>query len=115
MILNVALDNSLKMLDVVLPWIIVVFGISFSIFLFATAIYSFVYYQKKANLKKSKEIIEENRQIVEDATFFKYNQKYQEIINQQINDIKENSKMVKSLQANIDELEDEKKRKKKKA
>lgn len=107
--------QTLEMLDKVLPYVVIVAGISLSIFFLASALYSFVFLQKKANLKKSKDLIEENRQIVEEATFFAQNKKYQAIIDEQIEQIKKNAAKNKSILAEIEDMEEEKKRRKKKA
>jgi|GEM_PF-3900629 len=109
------MNQSLQMLDNVLPWVIIAAGLSLSIFLVASGFYSFVFLQKKANLKKSKDIIEENRQEVEEATFFAKNKKFQAIIEEQLEQIKKNAAKNKSLLAELDDMEEEKKRRKKKS
>lgn len=100
------MENTLRALDLILPFVVVGFGISLIIFMFITSVYSIVFYQKKANLKKSKELIAENRQIVEDANFFSSNKKYQAIIDDQLNMVKTLSAKVKSLEAKADDLEE---------
>lgn len=102
------------MLDQVLPYVIIFASISLCFFLMITAVYSIPYYQKKINLKKSKEIIEENRQKVEDATFFVRNKEYQKVIEEQLDQIRSNAAKIKSLNAEIDDIEYQKKKEKKK-
>lgn len=109
------MNQTMQALDNALPYVIYVGAASLCIMLIATALYSFVYHQKRANLKKSKDEIAENRQVVEEATFFASNKKYQAIIEEQLEQIKKNAAKNKSLLAELDDLEEEKKRRKKKA
>lgn len=110
---NEILENTLKALDIILPWVVIALGISLMVFFLASALYSFVYYQKKANLKKSKELVEENRRIIQDADFIHYNDKYTNIIRKQIEEITQLTKEAKALRAERDELEIDVKRDKK--
>lgn len=110
---NQLLENTLRILDKILPFIVLAFGISLIFFLLVSALYSVVWYQKKANLKKSEEIIEDNRQVVEDAQFMYQNKKYTKVIEEQIAQIKELHLEAKKLRAMNEEIEIDKKRNKK--
>lgn len=110
---NEVMRNTLIVLDKILPFVIIAFGISLIFFLLVSALYSVVWYQKKANLKKSEEIIEENRQVVEDAQFMYQNKKYTKVIEEQIAQIKELHLEAKKLRAMNEEIEIDKKRNKK--
>jgi predicted Holliday junction resolvase-like endonuclease len=100
-------------LNTVLIILIWVGGINLSIALFIFVLYLPSIMQKKINLKEAIEIKEENIQVVEEAIFFKSNSKFQEIINNQMNDIRELSAKKKSLLASLNDLEKEKTRKSK--
>ncbi|MBM7454145.1 lipopolysaccharide export LptBFGC system permease protein LptF [Acholeplasma morum] len=110
---NQLLENTLRVLDKILPFIVLAFGISLIFFLLVSALYSVVWYQKKANLKKSEEIIEDNRQVVEDAQFMYQNKKYTKVIEEQIAQIKELHLEAKKLRAANEESELDMKRNKK--
>jgi len=98
-------------LDSALVIIIWSFSISLSITALVTALYSPVLFQRRLNLKKSKEIIEQNIQVVEEARFFKSNSEFQKIIDDQLAEMKKNKveidkqiKIIKELQKDIDRL-----------
>jgi len=59
---------------------------------------------KKTRLDTAKQIMEDNIQVVEEAIFFKSNSKFQEIINRQIQEIKDNSTEIKRQKNILDDL-----------
>jgi predicted Holliday junction resolvase-like endonuclease len=103
-------QSALNTVLIILIW---VGGINLSIALFIFVLYLPSIMQKKINLKEAIEIKEENIQVVEEAIFFKSNSKFQEIINNQMKDIRELSAKKKSLLASLADLEKEKTRKSK--
>lgn len=104
------MDNALQALDVILPYIIYAVGITFIISLFIFIIYLPPILHKKTKLELADAIIEQNVQVVEEALFFKSNSKFQEIINQQLEEIKANSLLIKKEKKIIDDLVAEKQR-----
>lgn len=101
-------------LDSILVIVIWAAGISGSIFLLASPFLYLVWWVKRNNIKKSEDLIEQNAQIVEEATFFKYNGKYNEIIQKQLEEMKDLHNTKKKLQDEIVDLEKEKEKKAKK-
>lgn len=95
--------QSQQALDSVLFFVIWGAGISLTIFLFMSPFMYIVWWVRKNNIKKAEELIEQNAQIIEEATFFKYTKKYNEIIQEQLNTIKELSQNKKKI---IDETAD---------
>lgn len=61
------MEKTLAMLDKILPFVIIFAGIALCISLLALGVYTWTYLHKRINLDKSKQLIEENRQIVEKA------------------------------------------------
>ncbi|MDY0294742.1 MAG: hypothetical protein RBQ71_02935 [Acholeplasmataceae bacterium] len=59
---------------------------------------------KKTRLDTAKQIMEDNIQVVEEAIFFKSNTKFQEIINKQIQEIKDNSSEIKRQKNILEDL-----------
>lgn len=93
--------------DQVLVFVVWAFGISLSITLLVTALYSPVIYYKKLNVKRAKEIMEQNVQVVEEAIFFKSNTKFQEIIDKQLAEIKETSAELDKARKTLNDLNKE--------
>ncbi|MEM0173075.1 MAG: hypothetical protein QXI16_01050 [Sulfolobaceae archaeon] len=93
--------------DQVLVFVVWAFGISLSITLLVTALYSPVIYYKKLNVKRAKEIMEQNVQVVEEAIFFKSNTKFQEIIDKQLLEIKENTADLEKARKTLNDLQKE--------
>lgn len=93
--------------DQVLVFVVWAFGISLSITLLVTALYSPVIFYRKLNVKRAKEIMEQNVQVVEEATFFKTNTKFQEIIDKQLLEIKETSVELDKARKTLSDLKDE--------
>lgn len=93
--------------DQVLVFVVWAFGISLSITLLVTALYSPVIYYKKLNVKRAKEIMEQNVQVVEEAIFFKSNTKFQEIIDKQLAEIKENTADLEKAKKTLNDLQKE--------
>jgi len=85
-----------------------ILGISFALSL-ALALPIFVLYlppilHKRTRLDMAKQIMEENVQVVEEAIFFKSNTKFQDIIDKQIQEIKENSAEIKRQKNILEDL-----------
>ncbi|MEM3713505.1 MAG: hypothetical protein QXM38_03515 [Candidatus Aenigmatarchaeota archaeon] len=93
--------------DQVLVFVVWSFGISLSITMIVTALYSPVIYYKKLNVKRAKEIMEQNVQVVEEAIFFKSNTKFQEIIDNQLKEIKETAAEIDKAKKTLNDLQAE--------
>jgi len=93
--------------DQVLVFVVWAFGISLSITMIVTALYSPVIYYKKLNVKRAKEIMEQNVQVVEEAIFFKSNSKFQEIIDNQLKEIKETAAEIDKAKKTLNDLQAE--------
>lgn len=89
-------------------------GITASISILAAPFFYAAWWVKRNNIKKSEDLIEQNAQIVEEATFFKYNGKYNDIIQKQLEEMKDLHNTKKKLQDEITDLEKEKEKKSKK-
>lgn len=73
--------------------------------LILTILYLPSFLQKKVNLKKSEQIMQDNIEIVERAIFFETSTKLQEFIDDQMNQIRKNAAKLKSLRAESDQRE----------
>lgn len=99
-------------LEFALTLLIYVGSITFALFLLITILYVPSFFQAKVNLRKSEEILQHNIEVIEKATFFETNQEFNKTIEEQMNTIRGNAAKIKSLNAQIDALEQETTRKK---
>lgn len=98
------LDGSIQL---ILTILVVSGGVSLAIAMPILVLYLPPILHKKTKLEMAKEIMEQNIQVVEEATFFKSNTKFQDIIDKQIESIKANMLEIKKQKAIMDELEDD--------
>lgn len=106
--------ESTQAIDQVLVFVVWAAGIGLSITALLSPFMWIVWWVRKNNIKKSEELIEQNAQMIEEATFFKYNKKYNEIIEEQLETMKELSNKAKKLKDEIADSEKEKAQKSKK-
>ena len=99
-------------LEFALTLLIYVGSITFALFLLITILYVPSFLQAKVNLRKSEELLQHNIEVIEKATFFQTNQEFNKIIDDQMATIRGNAAKIKSLNAQIDALEQESTRKK---
>ncbi|MDY0277169.1 MAG: hypothetical protein RBQ97_03695 [Acholeplasma sp.] len=99
------MEKALQVLDVALSVLIIATVVSIVLFLIITVLYLPSFLQKAANLKKSEDILKYNIEIVEKATYFETNQEFNKIIDEQMQTIRSNAAKVKSLNAQIEQLE----------
>lgn len=85
--------------------VIIAITIAVCIFIIFTVLYIPSFLQKKVNLKQAEDIMQHNLEIVEKATFFETSQEFNNIIQEQMTEIRSSAAKLKSLKAEIDQLD----------
>lgn len=85
--------------------LIIAATVALVIFIIVTVLYIPAFLQKKVNLKTAEDILNHNVEIVEKATFFETSQEFNKLIENQMNDIRTNAAKLKSMRAEMDQLD----------
>ena len=108
-------NNILKWLDMAYEFsirftklaIIIFGGLSVIIFIFFTVLYFPSFLQKKINLKQAENVMQQNLEIVEKATFFETSTKFNEMIENQMETIRGNAAKIKQQTAIISQQDND--------
>ena len=65
----------------------------------------FIVRLEQVNLKQAEDILNHNVEIVEKATFFETSQEFNKLIENQMNDIRANAAKLKSMRAEMEQLD----------
>ena len=85
--------------------LIIAASVALVIFIIVTVLYMPAFLQKKVNLKQAEDILNHNVEIVEKATFFETSQEFNKLIENQMNDIRANAAKLKSMRAEMEQLD----------